>query len=161
MIDKKQAECPRIREVLQELHDTGGAPDRDMLDHVLHCPDCAAFEAFLENLPSSLRDALDAAASSMSAPRYARVTPLPRKRRFSARQLTLAALAAGLLAVAIPASILTATVLRERAAMQETVAAYVNDLFRSSTTERVESAGNTPPSPSQALDSLLNDLAED
>ncbi len=156
-------ECARVRETLQDLHDAGEAPDAVARDHLLRCPDCAAFYAFLSGLPSDLRDALDAACSPPANPDYeavfsaglARRAAGRREKRFSTRQIAFAAAVAALIALAVPASLVTVSALRERAAMQETVTAFVEDLFRSPPVESADSGK------ASTLDSLLNDLAGD
>jgi len=163
MKDKAKRECLHIRRTLQELHDATEEPRGNVAEHLLHCRECAAFETFLEDLPRNLRGTLQEATARLPAADYTRATaraPQRHSLRHSQR-IALAAIAAGFLALAVPASLLTFSAVRERAAMQETVTIFVNDLFRSSFDEKAEYHKAVSSPSGEALDSLLNDLAAD
>ncbi len=163
MKNKAKSECIRVRGTLQDLHDAGEKPRESAAEHLLNCHECAAFEAFLEGLPRNLRDTLEEAAVRLPAPDYAR--PIANASARAApghlRRFALAATAAAFLALAVPASILIVSAVREKAAMQQAVTTFVNDLFRSSSDARAEYHREGSSASGEALDSLLDDLASD
>jgi predicted anti-sigma-YlaC factor YlaD len=161
MKKRANADCVGVRGALQDLHDAGKTPQGSIADHLQSCTECAAFAAFLEGLAGELREVLDDAAARLPPPDYAAVLSRPRKKRVPGRRWALAAVAAVFVAVAIPASLLTISAMREKAAMRQTLTIFVNDLFRTPTIEKAELSREAPPTSSQALDSLLNDLASD
>jgi predicted anti-sigma-YlaC factor YlaD len=96
--------CAEARSRLQDLHDAGRAPDRDLGAHLAGCAGCSGFAAFLGGLGVATREALDAAAAGLPRPDYpeilARAGEAKEKAAYAARRsrLTLASAAAVLVA---------------------------------------------------------------
>lgn len=162
MWNRTTGKCSRICQSLQSLHDAGEKPRGRTAEHVAHCRNCAAFQAYLEGLSRNLRDTLDQSAARLPAPDYAELFAHPPERRIHRiRRVAIPAIAAAFIALAIPSLIITVSSMRERAAMQKTMASFVDDLFAFSSGQKAHPAEKGPDSSGQALDSLLDDLAAD
>lgn len=163
MRNRAESECSRVRKTLQDLHDAGGKPRGQTAEHLLHCKSCAAFEAFLEGLAWDLRKALDQSTARLPEPDYPGLFAHPRGKRVRgiARRFAIPGIAAVFVALAIPSVIVTLSSIRERAAMQKTMTTFVDDLFTFSSAEKLRAPTKGTDTSSQALDSLLEDLAAD
>ena len=63
ILRKKKSLCPKIRENIQELHDSGLLAEGETASHLEACPDCRAFQDFLDGLGPSLKKELETEAA--------------------------------------------------------------------------------------------------
>jgi hypothetical protein len=157
-----KGECRRARKALQDLHDAGVTPSGRLARHLIGCRECADFQGFLGQLSSGLKTVLDEPLDRVPAPDYSALPLTQHARHVPAniRRLLIPIAASVLsIAVAVPSTILAVEALRERAAMREAVAAFVDDLFSTSPLGDEGFSKGGAPAQSQVLDSLLDELA--
>jgi predicted anti-sigma-YlaC factor YlaD len=128
--------CAEARTRLQDLRDTGQAPDEEIAAHLAGCTGCAAFGTFLEGLSGRAREALDAAAAGLPRPDYpgifARAAEERERAAFAARRsrLTFASAAAVLVAgIGIAAGVRAWTGRRDGNMVIAHVNGFVDELF--------------------------------
>jgi hypothetical protein len=128
--------CAEARCRLQDLHDAGRAPDRELGAHLAGCAGCSGFAAFLAGLGVATREALDAAADGLPRPDYpgilARAAEAREKAAFAARRslLTFASAAAVLVAgVGLAAGVRAWIGRHDQAMVAAGVNGFVDELF--------------------------------
>jgi predicted anti-sigma-YlaC factor YlaD len=128
--------CAEARARLQDLRDTGRAPDEEIAAHLAGCSGCAAFGTFLEGLGGRAREALDAAAAGLPRPDYpaifARAAEERERAAFTARRsrLTFASAAAVLVAgIGIAVGVRAWVGHRDQARVVSSVSWFVEDIF--------------------------------
>jgi hypothetical protein len=128
--------CTEARVRLQDLRDTGQAPDEELAAHLAECSGCAAFGTFLEGLGGRVREELDAAAAGLPRPDYPAIFTQAAEERqkagFTPRHShrTFASVAAVLVAgIGIAAGARAWVGHRDQAKVVSSVSGFVEDIF--------------------------------
>jgi predicted anti-sigma-YlaC factor YlaD len=128
--------CAEARARLQDLRDTGQAPDEGLAAHLAGCSGCAAFGTFLEGLGGRVREELDTAAAGLPRPDYPAIFAQAAEEREKAARaarhsrLTFASAAAVLVAgIGIAVGVRAWVDHRDQAKVVSSVSGFVEDIF--------------------------------